>query len=489
MDGLVSLIKVLRPSEKRLLLHYYSRNSNAEEKMRLKLFKLVNTGVTTDEEARRLLNSKGGSSSYSHLKSRLKNDILNILLMQDTSKRFAQANRAAELDCRKKVAQSHILWLRGAQIEGTKVLNEALSAADKYELLAERLQINHLIRERFLGAGLSDQLVKLNKEIKSDLIKYEALLEVQEKSFTLASPEFTQKLKKRVNEKQNLELIEEIRTLYRKHKLARIGFWYYMAATEYNNARSNFDVVVKLGLEFVKLVEKSPAVRSKNNIAGANQTVGVAYMALRSFGDAQLHLKKAEGLFPVAGYNRLQCLQFLVQSESAHKEYESALDHIQIALDHPRIVTRENLVPRWLYFKACVEFLSGRVDESFKSLNRDGYIMKQVDAWNVQFRLLEIMQLIAFKDEEWLEFKINTLSKFLTRHKDLATPRVQVALSLFRNLLRKELVFAELSEKNKEALHLCLKEEQGYEWNPTGPELVRFDIWVNDQIPTEENEL
>ena len=200
----MSLIKVLRPSEKRLLLHYYSRNSNAEEKMRLKLFKLVITGVTTDEEARRLLNSKGGSYSYSHLKSRLKNDILNILLMQDTSKRSAQANRAAELDCRKKVAQSHILWLRGAQIEGTKVLNEALSAADKYELFAERLQINHLIRERFLGAGLSDQLVKLNKEIKSDLIKYEALLEVQEKSFTLASPEFTQKLKKRVNEKQNL---------------------------------------------------------------------------------------------------------------------------------------------------------------------------------------------------------------------------------------------------------------------------------------------
>ncbi|MFM1931773.1 MAG: hypothetical protein RL226_1076 [Bacteroidota bacterium] len=483
MEGLVSLVKVLRPSEKRLLVHHYARNTNAEEKMRLKLFKLVDSGVSSDEEAKSLLNGKGGASSYSHLKSRLKNDILNILMMQDTDKRFAQPNRAAELDCRKKVAQSHILLLRGAQIEGMKVLTDALRAADRFELLAERLQINHLLREKFLGAGSSEQLNKLNRQINSDLSKYEALLVVEEKSFILASPEFAQKLKKRSNDKQNLQLIEELKTLYRKHKLARIGFWYYMAATEYHNARSNYDSVVDLGLEFLKLVEKSPAVKSKNNIAGVNQTVGVAFLELRGFDQARQHLMKAEKLFPVSGFNRLQCLQFLVQSESANEEYESALTHIQLALSHPRIAVRENLLPRWLYFKACVEFLNGDIDGSFKSLNKDGYLMKQVDDWNVQFRLLEIMQLISLKDEEWLEFRISTLSKFLTRHKDLAKPRVLVALSVFRNVLRKELNFAQLSDKNKESLRLCLAEEGAYKWNPTGPELVRFDKWVSAQLP------
>lgn len=456
--------------------------------MRLKLFKLVNSGVSTDVEAKEKLNGKGGDSSYSHLKTRLKNDILNILMMQDTTKRFAQGNRAAELDCRKKVAQSHILWLRGAQIEGMKTLEAALKAADKYELLAERLQINQLIRERLLGTGLSDQLVDLNRKISTDLIKYEALLKVQEKSYTLASPEFAKKLKSRVNEKQNLELIEELRTLYRKHKLARIGFWYYMASTEYYNARANFETVAKLGLEFLKLVEKSPAVRSKNNIAGVNQTVGVAYMELRQFAGAQSHLVTAEALFPSSGFNRLQCLQFLVQSENAMAAYDDALEHIEIALSHPRINTRESLVARWLYFKACVEFGSGDADESFKSLNRDGYIMKQVDSWNVQFRLLEIMQLVSFKDEEWLEFKINALSKFLTRHKDLATLRVQAALSIFRNLLRKELDFGEFTDKNKELLQNCLMETSGYEWLPSGPELVRFDKWVEDRMPIQSED-
>ncbi|MCB0754896.1 MAG: hypothetical protein H6603_07175 [Flavobacteriales bacterium] len=481
----------MRPSEKRLLIHYYGRNSNDEEKLRLKLFKLVNSGVTTDEEAKLKLASKGGASSYSHLKSRLKDDILNILLMQDSSKRFAQSNRAAELDCRKKVAQSHILWLRGAEIEGMKTLDAALKVADKYELLAERLQINHLIRERLLGAGLSDQLVKLNKEIGVDIVKYEALLKVQEKSFTLASPEFAKKLKSKANEKQNLELIEELKTLYRKHKLARIGFWYYMAATEFHNAHKSFDLVAKLGLEFLKLVEKSPAVKSKNNIAGVNQTVGIAYMELRQFNEAQRHLVKSEEFFPSAGFNRLQCLQFLVQSESALGLYDNALVHVQTALDHPRIGTREILVARWWFFKACVEFGKGNFEAALKSLNKDGNLLKQVDEWNIQLRVLEMMLLVEQRDEEWLEFKLDATRKFLNRHKELYTERIRFAVDATTFLLRRELEMVPLSDALSVRLKDNLEEKPGFEWNPTGPELVRFDKWLakRQSLVQAENEL
>ena len=483
MKGLVALVRVMRPSEKRLLLHHYLRNTNSQDKMRLKLFNLVRTGTNTDEEARAKLNSGGSASSYSHLKARLKDDILNILLLQDTSKRFAQANRAAELDCRKKVAQSHLLLLRGAQVEGMKVLEAALISADKFELLAERLQINHLLREKFLGAGSSIELNELNKKIQVDMKRYEALLKVQEKSFILASPEYAAKLRKRSNDKQNLELIEELRNLYKKHKLARIGFWYYMAATEYHSARENFAEVVELGLKFLKLVEKSPAVHSKTNMAGVNQTVGLAYLELRDFDKSENHFEQSSKLFPQSGFNRLQSLQLLVQAEAATKNYEDAIKHIDQALSHPRIGGREHLVPRWLYFKSCVEFLKGEVNESFKTLNKDSYIIRQVDEWNVQFRLLEMMQLAEFQDEEWLEFKIDSTRKFLTRHKDLATLRVKAAVDILSNLLRRDLDFTALSEKNMELLRACLHEYSGYEWHPTGSEVVRFDLWVVSKIP------
>ena len=482
MKSLQSLIKVLRPSEKRLLLHYYSRNTNSEEKLRLKLFRLVEKGIGSDKEAKLQLSGSGSPSAYSHLKARLKKDILNVLLTQDSSKRLAQSNRAAELDCRKMVAQSHLLLLRGAQIEGMNVLNKALKIADQYELLAERLQINHLLREKFIGAGSTKELKRLNKEISTDLKRYDALLYVEQQSFVLSSPEFAKSIKSRSKESENLELIESLGKLFKKFKLARIGFWYYMAATEYHGARHNYDQVVFLGLKFLRLVEKSPAVRSKNNIAGVNLTLGTASMELRNFAEAKKHLVRSKELFPSTGFNRLTCMQYLVLSETALEEYTSALNNVDLALKHPSISRREPLVPRWLFIKASVEFLHGDVDSSFRTLNQEGYLLKQRDEWNVQFRLLEIIQLIQMKDEEWLEFKLDATRKFLTRHKKLDTQRVRAAIDVFGNLLRKNLDFNALSDKNLQELQFCLEERKGYEWNPVGPEIVRLDIWIDSKI-------
>lgn len=484
MESLQSLIKVLRPSEKRLLNHYYSRVTNSEEKLRLKLFSLVESGeVTTDEEARAKLNSTGGISAYSHLKARLKNDILNVLLMQDTDKRFAQQNRAAEMDCRKKVAQSHLLILRGAKAEGMNVLNRAIRIADRYELFAERLQLNHLLREHVIGSVSAAELARLNTEIASDMERYKALLFVEEQSFLLSSPEFSKSIQLKEDDRKNVELIQELEKLFNKHKLARIGFWYYMAATEYNAARKNYAEVVRLGVKFLKLVEKGHAVRSKNNIAGVNQTLGVAYLELHKFTDAAGHLKMSEKLFPSAGFNRLQSLQLLVQSEAANGAIVNALTHVEIAMNHPRIKTREHLVPQWLFMKASLEFLSRDVDASFKTINKDGFLLRQQDVWNVQFRLLEMMQLVELEDEEWLEFKLDATRKFLTRHKELDNPRVRLAIDILGILVRKRLDFSELTTKHLESLQLSLSGADGYEWSATGPEIVRFDKWISSKIP------
>lgn len=488
MKSLQSLVKVLRPSEKRLLLHYYSRNTNSEEKLRLKLFKLVVSGVATDDEAKTLLKSSGGKSAYSHLKSRLKDDILNMLLTQDTSKRLAQPNRAAELDCRKKVAQSHLLLLRGAQVEGMNILNKALKTADQYELLAERLQINHLLREKFIGSGSTKELKRLNKDISADLKRYEALLYVEQQSFVLSSPEFAKNLRSRTKEDDYIKLIADLGRLFKKHKLARIGFWYFMAATEFHGSRANYEEVVLLGLKFLKLVEKSPAVKSKNNIAGVNLTLGTANLELRKFGDASKHLSRSEQLFAASGFNRLTCLQYLVLSEVAAGNQQTALNYIDLALVHPRINKREPLLPRWLYMKACVEFLNKDVDSSFKTLNKDGYLLKQQDEWNVQFRLLEMIQLIEMRDEEWLDFKLDATRKFLTRHKKLNRPRIQVAIDLIGNLHRKNLDYTEISNANLELLEACLIERKGYEWNPAGSEIVRFDKWIESKLPKVDQE-
>lgn len=485
MKDLCSLVKVMRFGEKKMLRHLLGRNTNSEDKLRLALFNLLEKHILiTDDEARRHLKFTSTKSAFSHLKRRLKDDLLGVFLLKESSKRIAQGNRAAQFECLKKLTQAYVLLFRGAKEESSLILENVRVLTVRYELVAERLQMLHLLRENFIGVGSSVSFSKLNEEIAKDMDAYQALLKVEEKSVLLSSAEYV----KSVHSSEELDSwrqrVEELREYYEKYKLARIGFWYYMAATEFHTARRDFVQVLSLGLDFLELVEKSPAIRSKNNIAGVNQTVGSAQMELRQFPQAIEHLAVSEKLFPVAGFNRLQCLQFLALAEIADQDLNAALLTIEKALAHPRIAAREHLLPQWLFIKASVQFLLGDASTAFKTLNQNGYLLKQQDEWNIQFRLLEMMLLVGQKDEEWLEFKLDATRKFLTRHKSLDSFRVRTAVDIIGNLLRKGLDFEQISAKNMELLKLSLSEEKGCEWNPTGAEIVRPDFWIRSKLPT-----
>ena len=459
-----------------------ARTTNAEENLRLHLFKMLDAGHTDSQTVKKKLATDVSASSFAHLKRRLKEDILSVLLVKESSKRIAQANRAAQFECIKKIAQAHVMILRGVQTEGVKVLRKTIQTAERFEFIGEKLQINHLLREYLISFASTSELQHLNKEISKDLIRYQALLYVEEQSVLLANPEMSKGLRAKSNEKKYIQLIDDLEKLYKKHKLARIGFWYYMAATEFHTTQKNFELVVNLGLSFLRLVERSPAIKSKNNLAGVNQTVGLAQLELRNFFEAKNHLSVAEKHFPSAGFNRLQSLQFLGLAQMADQDYAGIMQTIEKAMMHPRIGAREHFLPQWLYIKACGEFLTSDIDSAFKTLNQNGDLMKQRDDWNIQFRMLEMLILIELKDEEWLEFKLDATRKFLTRYKKLDTPRVRASIELISNLLRRELDYDAISKKNNETLELCLNEAEGFEWNPAGLEIVRFDSWIKGKI-------
>jgi len=486
MDELVSLVKIMRVGEKRMLKHMLSRTTNAEENLRLRLFELLEGSGNIDDAVKPLMASTS-KSSFSHLKSRLKEDILSVLLVKESSKRIAQANRAAQFECVKKIAQAYVLIFRGAKTQGAEILRSAKALAVKYELTGELLSINHIEREAFYSFSDVETIAAMNADLRDNLNVWSDILKSEELSFYITLPQFKEQLSDSKNGFEG-KIIDDLNELYEKSHTSRIGFWYYMAATEFHTTRKNFETVVTLGRDFLELVEKSPAIRSKNNMAGVNQTVGFAQMELRQFAEAIKHFSVSEKLFPAGGFNRLQSLHFLALSEIGTQDVEAALLTVGKALGHPRITAREHLLPQWRFIKASVQFLLADMESCFKTLSQDGYLLKQQDEWNIQFRILEMLVLVELKDEEWLEFKLDATRKFLTRHKNLDTPRVRAAIDLISNLLRKELDFDELSEKNLELLKRCTEEAEGYEWNPSGVEMVRFDFWVEKKLPTQAAE-
>ncbi|MBL4586603.1 MAG: hypothetical protein JKX84_06060 [Flavobacteriales bacterium] len=479
MQRLNGLVKMLRRGEKRLLRHLYTANNNGEKRLRLELFELIESGkINSDSDARIALGSKQSDSAYSHLKTRLREDILNVLLLQESPKRIVQPNRAAVFECWKKLAQAYVLIFRGAKQEGGRILKSAADLADRYELSAEKVLINHVIREALYSFTDVKQLNLVNENIRGDLSVWMDVLRSEEISFVMTLPHLYKDTYMVKELGFEASMIDELRSLFNKTGTSRIGFWYYLAFVEHCTNSGEYEKALKAGHQFLELVEKSPAVRSKNNIAGVNQTLGLIYLELRKFDEAIKFLARSEKLFPpTTGFNRLLCLQSLTLATTANGNLSEALQQVNTALNHPRISGREHLIPQWLFIQAGLEFLSGDVEASFKTVNKEGYLLKHPDEWNIQLRLLEMLQLIEMKDEDWLDFKLDATRKFLTRHKELDTPRVRAAVDVISNLLRKDLDFSQLSDKSLAQINNCIEEKEDYQWKPSSPELVRFDFW------------
>ena len=221
LNDLAELIRVLRPGEKGLIKHLYSRNSNKEDKLRLKLFELIEANKDiSDAKAKTLLGAKGGPSAYSHLKRRLKEDILNALLQQEANKRFGEDFRIAAFECRKKLTQAYVLMFRGAYLNAIPILKQAEQLTVDYELPLERIMIAQLYRESLHTISNYSDLEKKNNAISEAIKQFEALNEVEEFSLTLSAPQLFKDADKESlrfqSEKVNLE------ESFKKFPLARI---------------------------------------------------------------------------------------------------------------------------------------------------------------------------------------------------------------------------------------------------------------------------
>jgi tetratricopeptide (TPR) repeat protein len=482
MQRLSAIIRVMRNGEKRLLRHIYSDVTNGEEQLRLKLFNLIDKGqVSTDAEAKEALGQKGARSAYSHLKSRLREDIINVLLLQESPKRIPQPKGAAAFECRKKLAQAFLLLPRGAIVEGTDILRNARLLAEKYELVAESILIDHLVREQVHLIKSQQQLDDLNTSINRNMSVWADILRSEEISLMMTLPHLFKESEELSDGMLREDRIRELRELFTRSGSARVGFWYYLAFIEFANRNRMYAESIEAGKEFIRLVSDNPSIWSKNNLAGANQMLGTAYLSTREFAAAVGHFTVADRNFPAAGNNRLMNLELLFRAQAGLGDHAAALSTVERAKAHPRYATKPETQAIWLFHQTCAQFSLGEHNDAFRSVNLDGYLQKQRDDRNPQFRILETLILIAQEDHEWIEFKLNTLRKLIARYRNLGTPRVKAAINIISSLLRNGLDFDDLGSRAEEGLDLCLSEAEGYEWDPMGAEIVRLDRWVQSK--------
>lgn len=483
MRSIDQIINVLRPSEMTLIKVYLNRQTNDEQKLRLQLLQIAmaNPGIG-DDEARLKLSNRVSGSAFSHLKERLRRDMLNAILWQESSKRFPESYMAASFECSKNIAQGYLLLMRGATDEALRLLKKAEKLAQDHELIGERVMLNQLIRRNLRSIKSANQLKKLNEEINKDLKNLNTLNQTEELSIAIAAPHLFKGSSTNSNDEIGKPMIEDLQHAFQNSGLSRVGFWYLMTATEFHSNRNEHAVALEYGTQFLDLVKNNKAVHSKPNMAGVSQTVGFSLLKLRQYEEADQHFQTATELFRSGGLNQLNSFELLMKTQLAQPRITNAGRTLERALAHPILTRSPQKQSVWTYYSACVKLLSGDPSAAMSMLNSTVEVTKGKDEHSVQFRILEIMTMIELGDLDWIEFKYDTLRKFLARNRKLSTTRVKASLVIISSLMRKGFDLSKISKSAKVELQHLINESETYEWYPDGAELVRFDEWVQRKL-------
>lgn len=483
MKNLKPIVKVLMPGEIRVIRHFFKLNSNAEERKRGELFELIlKNPDLTDEKAAKKLYDGPPNSAYSHLKARLKRDILNVLYLHDGGKKSISPHFKAVIESRKMLGQAFLLRTRGALNEATQLLNAASELAQKFELPGEEVLIKQTLREMIHRIKSEKVLAGYNHDISENVTLLGELMKVEEFSYMMTVPSLFSTNKRLNDPEYRKQMIQELKASFEKTGAAKIGLWYYLTDIELATKEREHDRALALALKFVKLVEKSPAIYSNNNWAGVNLTVAQTLISSGEYERAIGYGRVAIKYFPNGQMNQLMATEFLFFAQFRSKNYKDAETTLETAFNHPRLKANKFFYAKWLYLKANLLFMQGKYDPAMKTLNQDTELTKDKSGWLLGYRLLEVLIMIEKEEYEWIDFKLDSFRKLLQRQKDANIHRIKLILSMLNTLHKSNYDFEETSHDEAKNFKALKRAQDDLYWNPVGFEVVRFDEWFENRV-------
>lgn len=478
MENLKTLVRSLSPGEEKLVRHFYKLREFGEYRKRLQLFDIIWNGSAKDETAlAKALGYAASDSSYHNLKSRLKSDIVCVLLMQESSCKFNTQYAQAMFSCRRAMLTGEILLSRGVYKEGITLLRKAARIAEKYELYAERIMTEDALRNHYAGSNHIEELNSGTEAIEQNYHLLGQMLDSKKKLYSTVFP-VSETFDEDAAPYGSAAILDELKVLEDNSESARVAF--YSKLSRLNILQSNGDLhaAVECALSLLKDVEKNPVIMSSANLGGIHLELANMYLRMLQFAEAQYHAEQATALFKKGMLNHMRACTLIFYAQVHSGQYLAAAKTLgQVLASRCLAEPQYELLRQRLYLvSAWFGFARGKQEEATLAFRNCTNLSKEKGAWYHGFSIMEILFLAEKGAIEAAAYKVDALRKSIGRtKKDHNINRLLLSLTILRQLVRCNNSYEELSKiASKEIVQLSAPSAEAT-WDPTGFEIIPLD--------------
>ncbi|MBX7182558.1 MAG: hypothetical protein K1X82_10620 [Bacteroidia bacterium] len=482
MQELTGLIKGLNKREIKLVRWLYTSSGKSEEKLRLQIFDYILKSKKAEEaEFRKKISYNGSNSAFSHLKRRLRNDILNVILLQESNKKFRAPMFTASFEVKKKMAFAELLYRRGQLDLGDCLIDEGIKLAKNFELIAEQYILTDFQRIT-QGITKGNKIIgKANNEIENIVEAISANSKVVNLFYDFTIRYLGKKSFSSEKLKEAQDSLVKMEFIYKNYPYARIGFWYHRAAISYYSQNHEYENAFLHGKLLLELTENNQALYTPVNLAGASKDLAEICISAKKFDFGVTYSNRALELFNPKLNNYLLTLENLFQSEFYLGNMENCKYIYNKAKVHPRYSKNKSTIAKWNYFNSCILFKEKKYRECLKSLNqfKQEYLS---DKGEMQFgyRLLILINYIELEKFDVFEFELDSFRKSIYYYKDYYKERISYIIKTLNDLQKCDFDFSKFS---KFEIENRIKNK----WQPLGYEMVEFFEWLNKKFVHNEN--
>jgi len=387
-----------------------------------------------------------------------------------------------KFDLNRKLIAAQLLDFKGLKAQSQSLFHQVIEKAKEYELFA--------IAKEAIGDVMNYNSVRGNQqnvidaEIDMDELHQKQYYAIKAKTYYHADfigEEWKLHGTKENQLEQQLTLMESWLKDHYSHNLA---YWHRIMRLNHTEYKEQNLYSLRQSQELVEFLSANTCVRTKNRIIISNLHLAHNLISLYRFKDALKSTNAAMEVSPnplQPNYQLAMQYQFFAHYHSGAygTAYKTINDLIAVtdASDKKRRAKRH-------YFRACIYFLRGEFAKSKKDLAETIELDSDKEGWNLNFRILAILNHIEQNKHDAADTAINTLYQhlYLTQKNTPVRKRYLLIYECLKVLCKSAYQFKEAEEKLKPLLKQLQSDDKEYSAIVLQPELIAFERWFGVKV-------